>query len=199
MKYWGTQYFPLMLVFQANRMKLSLMAFYFLSNPIFTAFPELPYKVFFCGQYRKWLGNGIVSLALQTKVWEGVMANSYQTIFHQTDDIPWWSISFSSIPTSLDCKSCLPTLANSWFCTGSLWNPLEQWFSMVYPLSLTSTGCVSPRTKICSMFTSGSFLNMLGLAWCWKWRWFHQFAEAPWADTRPWETIAPLMVGLPIH
>lgn len=27
--------------------------------------------------------------------------------------------------------------------------------------------------------TSGSLWKMLGLAWCWKWRKFHQWAEKP--------------------
>lgn len=48
-----------------------------------------------------------------------------------------------------------------------------------WPLHRTSMGCHSPRTNTCSMFTSGSLWKMLGLAWCWKWRWFHQLAEAP--------------------
>ena len=44
---------------------------------------------------------------------------------------------------------------------------------------LTSTGWISPTTKTCSMLTSGSLLKTLGLAWCWKCLWFHQFPEAP--------------------
>lgn len=46
----------------------------------------------------------------------------------------------------------------------------------------TSTGCVSPSTNMFNMLTSGSFLKMLGFAWCWKCRWFHQLAEAPWGE-----------------
>lgn len=74
LKYWGTSDFPLLLIFQANRMKLTLTTFSFLSNPIFIAFPKLPQNTFSCGQYRKRIGNYIVNLALPPKVWEGEMA-----------------------------------------------------------------------------------------------------------------------------
>ena len=37
----------------------------------------------------------------------------------------------------------------------------------------------SPRRKTGATVTSGSLWKMLGLAWCWKWRKFHQWAEKP--------------------
>lgn len=37
----------------------------------------------------------------------------------------------------------------------------------------------SPRRKMGATVTSGSLWKMLGLAWCWKWRKFHQWAEKP--------------------
>ncbi len=62
--------------------------------------------------------------------------------------------------------------------TWSFWT-FEGWISFVH---LASTGWVSPTTKMFNMLTSGSLRKMLGLAWCWKCRWFHQLAEAPWEN-----------------
>lgn len=37
----------------------------------------------------------------------------------------------------------------------------------------------SPSRKTGARVTSGSLWKTLGLAWCWKWRKFHQRAEKP--------------------
>lgn len=50
--------------------------------------------------------------------------------------------------------------------------------SVSMPFPRTSTDD-SPRRKMGARVTSGSLWKMLGLAWCWKWRKFHQWAEKP--------------------
>lgn len=51
----------------------------------------------------------------------------------------------------------------------------------------------SPKRKTGATVTSGSLWKMLGFAWCWKWRKFHQCAEKPCGvvGSQGWGRVTP--------
>lgn len=67
------------------------------------------------------------------------------------------------------------------FCAGAF--PFSKTFPLI-PL-LTSTERIFPKAKKKGcMLMSGSLRKQLGLAWCWKCKWFHQLAGAPYRKAR---------------
>lgn len=64
------------------------------------------------------------------------------------------------------------------------WLPFSKAVPPIPPL--TSTERIFPRAKKNGcMLMSGSLRKQLGLAWCWKCKWFHQLAGAPYRKVGP--------------